>query len=285
MGNLKYIIPLIAILFGCKQNNLPRGFKESNTQVQCGDTVIAIFNDPEFTVHIDKLGASIYEVNNLSFQKFVDETGYVTQAEKDNGGMVFNTKTYKWEFIRGANWKHPWGPHSNLKGKEKHPVVQVTYADACAYCKWMGMRLPTEAEFEYLHLVNEKKGEFNHWQGTFPTQNTVEDGFKKTSPVGSFSKGSIGLFDLNGNVWEWCLDYYHQNWMEIGLSSSLEERSNGPSKSFFEPSPYDTLRVIKGGSFLCAENYCRGYESGARMQADPNLGYEHVGFRCIKTLK
>jgi formylglycine-generating enzyme required for sulfatase activity len=122
----------------------------------------------------------------------------------------------------------------------------------------------------------------NHWDGIFPVEDKGTDGFIGPSPVGYFGKGGGDCFDLQGNVWEWCLDYYHEQWPVLGLELNDSNRYTGPPKSFSENAIYDTLRVIKGGSFLCADNYCKGYTNTVRMYADPNLGYEHTGFRCVK---
>lgn len=163
-----------------------------------------------------------------------------------------------------------------------HPVVQVSYDDACAYCAWKGMRLPYESEWDYVFEKDGETNAFNHWQGIFPNEDKGEDGYVGTAPVGSFKPGKTGCLDLRGNVWEWCNDYYHELWPLQADAFPDSIKYKGPPSSYSGNNIYDTLRVIKGGSFLCADNYCRGYASHTKMHADPTLGYEHVGFRCIK---
>ncbi len=243
-----------------------------------------MYKDLKFTIPIPDLEVQQYEVTNAAFKKFTEATGYITTAEKTNEAMVFDKKEKKWILKKGANWKHPQGEGSSIDKKDFHPVVQVSYEDACAYCDWLGMRLPYESEWEYIFENDAKKPATasNHWQGIFPIEDKGEDGFKGTSPVGNYGKGGAGCYDIQGNVWEWCNDYYHDLWPMIGPNFVDSVRYIGPSKSFSENFMYDTLRVVKGGSFLCADNYCKGYTNTIRISADPKLGYEHTGFRCVK---
>jgi len=285
MGNLKnYFFVFYIALLSCSKNN-------SNTKINFHETIflpagnVKMFGDTGFVIRINELEVMKYEVSNKNFQDFVNATHYVTTAEKMQQGMV-HTKD-EWILENGASWKHPQGTESNIRNKMDHPVVQVSYTDACAYCEWIGMRLPYESEWEYIHQLDEKNlpQEKNIWEGIFPIEDKGTDGYKGTSPVGNYEAGATGCYDLQGNVWEWCLDYYHENWPELGKELMDTMAYKGPQKSYSQVNMYDTTRVIKGGSFLCADNYCKGYTNQTRMHADPQLGYEHIGFRCVRTKK
>jgi formylglycine-generating enzyme required for sulfatase activity len=254
------------------------------------------------------------EVTNAQFEKFVKATGYVTVAERaptkeefptappENlvaGSVVFSPpKTavpldshYRWwNYVKGANWRHPAGPGSECKPNE--PVVQIAFDDVLAYCKWAGKRLPTEAEFEYAARGGlEKKpyvwgDEFtpggkwmaNTFQGHFPDKNTGDDGFLAAAPVGSFPANAFGLFDMAGNVWEWCSDWYRP-----GYSADPQRNPQGPTTSFDPSEPGTQKRVHKGGSFLCTPQYCTRYEPGGRGKGEPDTGTNHLGFRCVQS--
>lgn len=218
-----------------------------------------------------------HEVTNDQFAAFVAATGYVTEAEEGSGSAEFvQTDTPEdlgswWRLDRGATWKTPIGEGSDLDGKGRHPVVHVTLNDARAYARWAGGRLPNEVEWEYaasLGLLDPDDPESgalgpngepraNIWNGTFPTTNTMEDGFSTTAPVGCFPASRIGTHDMIGNVWEWT------------------ESRFGPSIPRF---------TIKGGSYLCGETYCRRYRPAARGNLEPDFSTAHVGFRIVKDL-
>jgi len=272
-----FIIPVLMSCHPPKNKNVLETVKLPAGEVK-------MFNNENLKVSIGELEVMKYEVTNSAFKKFVDGTHYITTAERNGESMIFDYSTGKWILQPGADWNHPKGKESNIHGKEFYPVVHVSYEDACAYCEWINMRLPYESEWEYVSKINEKDNDqkYNSWQGIFPYKDEGKDGFKGTSPVGIFSSDENAICDLKGNVWEWCLDYYHQDWPELVADIEPNKRITGPLKPYSENVIYDTLRVIKGGSFLCSENYCEGYKSLKRKSADPKLSYEHIGFRCVK---
>ncbi|MBB6052896.1 formylglycine-generating enzyme family protein [Armatimonas rosea] len=257
-----------------------------------------------------------YPVTNAQFDRFVAATGYKTVAERPldpkefpgvpldklvPGAVVFTPPdhavrlddvTQWWSYVPKADWRHPEGPTSDLKGRESHPVVQVAYEDAAAYAKWAGKRLPTEAEWEFAARGGLDQKPFvwgntfapggkqmaNTFNGDFPYKNTQADGFARTSPVGSFPANAFGLYDMAGNVWQWCSDWYRPDY----FSQSPEKNPKGPEDSLDPDEPGVLKRVQKGGSFLCCEAYCARYMPGGRGKGDINTGSSHIGFRCVK---
>lgn len=235
---------------------------------------------PEREVVIDTFNIDATEVTNAQFRDFVSQTGYVSDAEKPQpgfgvaGAAVFTmpsaTSPNWWRFVEGANWQNPEGPDSSIEGRESDPVVQVSYADAKAYATWAGRRLPTEFEWEHAakggsdtrYVWGEEKNPngqqmANIWQGAFPVKNTNEDGYPLRAPVGCFPPNTYGLYDMIGNVWEWTDTQYRD--------------TDG------EPT-----YVIKGGSFLCADNYCRRYRASARQPQEAGFSTNHIGFRTVE---
>ena len=203
-----------------------------------------------------------------------------------------------WEFKKGASWKKPQGEGSSINGKENHPAVHISWYDANAYAKWAGKRLPTEAEWEYAarggkdnqvypwgdQLANDDKTKANFWQGEFPITNQQLDGHEKTAPVKSFEPNQFGLYDMAGNVWEWCNDWFHASYYACLVKNNEFENPQGPEGSFDPYQPSVPVKVVRGGSFLCNDSYCSGYRSGSRMKSSPDTGLEHTGFRCVRDI-
>ncbi|MEO0528055.1 MAG: formylglycine-generating enzyme family protein [Bacteroidota bacterium] len=283
---------------------------------------------PAHDVRVTGFWMDTTEVTNAQFEVFVKTTGYVTTAEKKPdwqelkkqvlpgtpkphdsllvaASMVFtpvDTRnlldwTQWWSWVPGANWEHPQGPNSHIKGKEDHPVVQVSWDDAQAYLKWAGKRLPTDAEWEFAARGGLKNKLYpwgddttissfgNTWQGTFPLYNSMEDGYLTTAPVGSYKPNRYGLYDMAGNVWEWTSDWYNVSYYSEIAQKGVAEDPKGADQPYDPRQPRMPQRVQRGGSFLCNGSYCSSYRSSARMQSSPDTSQDHVGFRGVMTQK
>jgi formylglycine-generating enzyme required for sulfatase activity len=201
-----------------------------------------------------------------------------------------------WTWVPGACWEHPEGPGSTIDGKDDHPVVHVSWDDATAYALWAGKRLPTEAEWEFAarggldgkrYLWGDNPpGESklaNIWQGAFPHTNTAADGFVRTAPIRSYPANGYGLFDMAGNVWEWCSDWYRADEYERRVGKAMPTNPQGPAESWDPNEPWAPRRVTRGGSFLCHVSYCESYRPAARRGTPPDTGMSHLGFRCVLT--
>jgi formylglycine-generating enzyme required for sulfatase activity len=261
-------------------------------------------------------------VTNHEFRRFVEATGYVTFAERpanldDYPGakpellapssVVFIKPRQRvdlgdhynwWAYVRGANWQHPRGPASSVKGMEKHPVVHVAFEDAEAYAKWAGKELPTETEWEFAargglegadyvwgdELTPDGKHLANTFQGEFPAQNKIEDGYEWTAPVGSFPPNGYGLYDMAGNVWQWTTDWFQEHSKIESPCCTIHNPRGGILENSYDPQQPEIKiprKVMKGGSFLCAPNYCQRYRPAARMSQPIDTSTCHLGFRCI----
>jgi formylglycine-generating enzyme len=277
---------------------------------------------PIHRVYVDGFWMDETEVTNEEFEKFIKATSYVTIAEikpraedfpgapPENlvaGSVVFtppghpvqlNDHYQWWSYVHGANWRHPTGPDSNLKGREKYPVVQIAYPDAVAYANWAGKRLPTEAEWEFAargglsgkvytwgnELTPGGKWMANTYQGSFPNTEKSEDGSTGLARVEEYPPNGYGLFDMAGNVWEWCSDWYRPDYYAQLANSAVTRNPEGPGTPFDPAEPTEKKKVHRGGSFLCNDSYCTRYMIGTRGKGEVNTGSNHLGFRCIKTV-
>ena len=277
---------------------------------------------PAHRVSVAAFWMDEHTVTNKEFRRFVDATGYITLAEKpanadDYPGanpemlapssVMFRKAAQPvdlrnpynwWTYVAGADWRHPRGPASSLQGLWDHPVVHVAYEDAEAYARWAGKELPTEAEWEFAARGGLEGAEFcwgdelmpggkpgaNFWQGEFPWQNLLEDGFEWTAPVGSFPPNGYGLYDMAGNVWEWTTDWYQEHGKIDSPCCTIADPRGGEREASVDPRTPDVKiprKVMKGGSYLCAPNYCRRYRPAARMAQGIDTSTCHLGFRCI----
>jgi sulfatase modifying factor 1 len=275
---------------------------------------------PVHLVSVDGFWMDRTPVTNSQFTQFVNATSYITVAERKPdpkdypgvdtdklvpGSAVFNSPpqdvplddiTQWWSYVPGASWKHPEGPATTIQGREDHPVVQISWEDAVAFAKWAGKRLPTEAEFEFASRGGLDRNHYawgddlkpggkwaaNIWQGRFPSSNLVEDGYLRTSPVTAFPANGFGLYDVGGNVWQWCSDWYRPDYFATLAENKVSHNPQGPADSYDPDEPGARKRVQKGGSFLCSDRYCSRYLVGSRGRGSIDSGGSNTGFRCVK---
>ena len=276
---------------------------------------------PVHRVYVNGFWMDKTDVTNEKFAAFVRATGYVTVAERkpkpedfpnasaENllaGAVVFsppnqdvplNDHYQWWSYVPGANWRHPSGPKSDLKGREKYPVVNIAFEDAEAYAKWVGKRLPTEAEWEFAargglsgkpfvwgdEFRPQGKWMANTFQGHFPRMDTGEDGHVGVTAVAQYPPNGYGLFDMAGNVWQWVSDWYRPDYyQQLAAAGSMARNPQGPSSPYDPDEPTERKRVMRGGSFLCTDQYCSRYLVGTRGKGEISTGTNHLGFRCVK---
>ncbi len=273
---------------------------------------------PLHEVTVNSFWMDEHEVTNAQFEKFIKGTNYITIAERPlnpkdypgvaadklvPGSAVFTPPSHSvplndamqwWTYVNAASWKHPKGPNSSIQKKQSEPVVQVCYQDAAAYAKWAGKRLPTEAEWEFAARGNQQHQQYywgkelkpggkwaaNIFQGNFPDKNTLEDGYKEAAPVKSFPANAFGLYDMDGNVWEWCYDLYRPDY----YTASPQNNPTGPKDSYDPEEPGLEKHVQRGGSFLCSDQYCIRYKAGSRGKGETNSAGNNLGFRCVKSI-
>jgi sulfatase modifying factor 1 len=276
---------------------------------------------PVHRVYVDGFWMDRTDVTNDEFARFVRATSYVTVAERtpkaedypgappENlaaGSVVFSPPDHAvpldshfrwWSYVRGANWRHPLGPGSTLEGKGNYPVVHVAYEDAVAYARWAGKRLPTEAEWEFAARGGLSGRPFvwgddfrpggawmaNTHQGHFPVSDTSEDGHTGVTAVASYPPNAYGLYDMAGNVWQWTSDWYRADYYaELARAGAVARNPQGPSTSLDPSEPGVAKRVMRGGSFLCTDQYCSRYMVGTRGKGAIDTGTNHLGFRCVR---
>jgi len=276
---------------------------------------------PVHRVHVDGFFMDETDVTNSEFEQFMKATGYVTVAERkpsaedfpgappENlvaGSVVFSPPDHPvpldnhfqwWTYVPGANWRHPLGPNSDIKGRENYPVVHIAYDDALAYTKWAGKRLPTEAEWEFAargglagmpfvwgdQLHPNGKWMANTHQGHFPVQDTGDDGYVGIAPVAQYPPNGYGLYDMAGNVWQWTSDWYRPDYYQELAQADVARNPQGPESSYDPSEPSRPKKVHRGGSYLCTDQYCSRYIVGTRGKGEVTTGTNHLGFRCVMT--
>jgi formylglycine-generating enzyme required for sulfatase activity len=277
---------------------------------------------PTHRVSVDGFWMDRTPVTNAEFERFVQATGYVTVAERQPdpkdfpgvprdklvpGSAVFHATSEPvpldnplqwWRYTPGASWSHPEGSGSSIRDRADHPVVHVAFEDARAYAKWVGKRLPTEAEFEFAarggldrnryawgnEMTPGGKAVANTWQGRFPAVDGGEDGYRGTSPVTAFPPNGFGLYDMGGNVWQWCADWYRpDSYATLAKTEPVARNPQGPSDSFDPQEPGLAKRVLRGGSFLCTDQYCARYLVGSRGKSEISSATSNLGFRLVRS--
>jgi len=278
---------------------------------------------PVHRVSVDGFWMDRTPVTNAEFERFVKATGFVTVAERElnprdfpgvspdklvPGSAVFHATSQPvpldnplqwWRYTPGASWRYPEGPGSSIRDRADHPVVHIALEDALAYAQWVGKRLPTEAEFEFAarggldrnlypwgnELTPRGKAMANTWQGHFPARDRGEDGYFGTSPVTAFPSNGFGLYDMGGNVWQWCADWYRPDYYAVlSKAGPVAHNPQGPSDSFDPQERGAAKRVLRGGSYLCTDQYCARYLVGSRGKSEVSSATSNLGFRLVRSV-
>ncbi len=277
---------------------------------------------PAHRVSVEGFWMDQTPVTNTDFEQFVNATGYLTVAERQPdpkdfpgvppdklvpGSAVFHATSHPvsfddplqwWHYMAGASWNHPEGPGSDIRDRLDHPVVHIAFEDALAYAQWGGKRLPTEAEFEFAarggldrnlyswgnEVTPGGKVAANIWQGQFPAKDLGEDGYTGTSPVTAFPPNRFGLYDMGGNVWQWCADWYRPDYYAaLAKAGAVAHNPQGPGDSYDPQETGAAKRVVRGGSYLCSEQYCARYLVGSRGKAEVSSAASNLGFRLVRS--
>lgn len=314
-GNLDSMVIIKAgvFLMGASSKNeaLPREFPAHKVKVKSFLMDIHEVTNSQFNEFVESTGYLTTAEKKINWEVLKTQLPPNTPKPNDEileaGSLVFHKPnkidnlfdfSQWWRWVKGANWKQPNGPGSTIIGIENHPVVHVSYEDALEYAKWCNKRLPTEAEWEWAargglnsniypwgnENVNKGDAKCNFWSGTFPLENTKIDGYVLTSPVMKYPPNKYGLYDMAGNVWEICSDWYDVNYYNFLSKNEISLNPQGPTTWNYPREPFEPKKVMRGGSFLCNDSYCSSYRVSARMPYSKDTGMSHTGFRCVKDI-
>ena len=306
------LIPSGVFLMGGKSNQAsPDELPRHKVSISAFYMDVHEVTNQQFKAFVDATGYKTVAERPLDWDEIKKQVPPGTPKPDESifkpGSMVFkssdkpiNLRDYNqwWAWKIGANWKHPEGIGSNIDKRMDHPAVHIAYEDAETFAKWAKKRLPTEAEWEWAGMGGHENAVYpwgneptekaydkaNFWQGLFPYKNEEKDGFYGTAPVKSYPANGYGLYEMAGNVWEWCQDKYHFQAYQMTNTPKTLKNPKGPSKSFDPREPYSEKYVTRGGSFLCNDSYCTGYRVARRMGTEKNSSFNHTGFRCAKDI-